>query len=204
MSCYVNFEGADGSGKTTVLEKIKELMPDIIVTKEPQGIFREMVLDPQNKTGLTEIARMFLYQADRAIHTETFVKPNLEKGKIVISDRGPLSTFVYQSITTKIPFQDLYDVTRIANQSIWPDLFILFDIRSEVGKERMSNRELDFFESKGKDFFDQLVNHYRFTGQQLIDDFGLDVRFVNAEKPLDLVVKDVLEIIKRKINPEFV
>lgn len=193
---FYNFEGADGSGKTTVLELIKkELGDSIVATKEPQGIFRDLVLDPENKAGLTEVARMFLYQADRSIHTEKLIKPNLANGKTVISDRGVMSTLVYQGITTGLSLVELYEITKIANGNIFPNLIILFNMNYETAKKRMDSRELDYFDSKGEEFYDQLVHNYKVVADWLSTEKGINVVEIDATKPLDEVVEKVKSIL---------
>jgi dTMP kinase len=195
---FCNFEGADGSGKTTVLELIKKELSDldIVTTKEPQGIFRDLVLDPENKVGLTEVARMFLYQADRSIHTEKVVKPNLDNGKIVISDRGIMSTLVYQEITTRLSVETLFEIAEVANDGVFPDLIILFDMNYETAKKRMDSRELDYFDSKGKDFYDKLVYNYQAVANWLREEQDMDIVIIDATKPLDVVVKEVCNFIR--------
>jgi dTMP kinase len=126
--------------------------------------------------------------------------PNIKQGNVVISDRGPMSTFVYQIISAGLTFDELYGITKIANKSVWPDLFILFDMDYEVAKERMDGRELDYFDSKGKDFYDQLSQLYRLTAHHLIEDFGFDVRIINARNSLDYVVNEVQRIIEGKLK----
>ena len=199
---FISLEGPDGSGKTTVLDLLKDKLniSNLYVTKEPKGFFRDIILDSENKYGLTEIARMFLFQADRSMGIEKEIRPVLLSGGIVISDRGPVSTFIYQPITTGISMENLYEITNIANKSTWPDLTIIFDCDYETAKKRMDSRELDYFDSKGKDFYDKLSRSYTRTGQRLIEDYGWDVRFVNARNSVDRVLEDVMNIIRGKLD----
>lgn len=206
---FINFEGADGSGKSTVLKIIEERFNQLlagdttkklIATREPKGIFRDIILDPNNIYGLTEVARMFLYQADRSVHTENILKPNLNNDNIVISDRGVMSTLVYQSITTDVSYDNLINITDIANNGIWPDLIIVFDCDYDTAKKRMDGRELDYFDSKGKDFYDKLAELYITTSEDLIENYGHDIVVINARKSLDRVVEEVWEIILGRIQ----
>ncbi len=96
-------EGGDGSGKTAVMKFLQEELghrPDIIFTKQPGGTpigqqIRSVLLD-KNSEGMSPLAELYLFYADRAHHVETIFKPAQEEGKHVICDRADPSTVAYQ------------------------------------------------------------------------------------------------------------
>lgn len=168
---FISFEGIDGAGKSTVLKKIAErlrhdktmdgcrgLLKNIIETREPYSPnLRRVILDADNKTRITELARFFLYQADRHMHVQDVIKPNIDD--IILVDRGPVSTMAYQNITTLLDFDTISDVISVANEGIWPDCYIFFNVNREVAQKRLAD-EKDFFDKKNADFFELLIENY--------------------------------------------
>lgn len=165
---YISFEGIDGAGKSTIMERVAERLRtddrikeygygEVVTSSEPKGIFRDIILDVDNKYGVTELARFFLYQADRNVHTETVIKPN--RDKILLVDRGPMSTLAYQNITTGMDFDDLRYIINEANEGIWPECYVVFNVDYETSAKRLSG-EKDYFDKMGKDFFDNLIENY--------------------------------------------
>jgi len=199
---YISLEGIDGCGKSSVLDKIAEKHPGCIVTKEPQGIFRDMVLDKDNKYGIDEMARMLLFQADRAVHIKNVVEPNWDK--LILCSRGVLSTLAYQTITTGLEVDTLLNISKIASRGFMPNAILLFNVSFETAKQRMSTREKgaeDYFDRKGKDFFDALINRYRVYGEELSMKHGIPVININTEdKNLEEVVVKTQEILKNMLD----
>lgn len=174
---YIAFEGIDGTGKSTVMKMVadrlrkndvvtKELgFNEIITTREPKGVFRDIIMDPENKYNITELARMFLFQADRAIHTDEILLPvHRNPNTLVITDRGPMSTLAYQSLTTDLSTQDLVNIIHVATRGIWPDFNLIFEASYPTICERLNISEFgekDHFEAKGQQFFEDLTQKYR-------------------------------------------
>ena len=183
---YISFEGIDGSGKSTALDEVAR-MYDIahlpyVITKEPKGFFRDIILDPDNRYGLNEMARMFLYQADRAIHAEFLSKYKTEDITI-LCDRGVMSTLVYQAITTK---QDLYDLMRmseLASNKTLPDEIILLHSSIEIARQRINKRDdkKNYFDLKGDDFFRDVQVRYEKASVYLTRSYGIPVYDINTD-----------------------
>ena len=100
---FITFEGADGCGKTTQLNNVKTFLEekvfDVVVTREPGALeigqkIRNILLHYDGV--VADRCEMFLFLADRAQHVETFIKPAIEQGKIVLCDRHTDSTIAYQ------------------------------------------------------------------------------------------------------------
>lgn len=205
---YISFEGIDGAGKSTIMkmvaDRLQHTLPNynIVTTNEPKGVFRDIVLDADNKYGVTELSRFFLYQADRALHTENLIEKELKKDNtVILCDRGPISTLAYQHITTGLDFKVMENIISIANKGIFPDCYMFFDVDYETSSHRLSD-EKDYFDKMGKGFFEDLIYNYR----TLMYNFGLredvDIFTINANKDIDIVLELVynttLKYIKSK------
>lgn len=143
----VVFEGPDGSGKSTQASKIHEFCQkngiDSILTMEPGGtklgkivkdlLHSDMDLDPYASLGLLLAAR--------AQHVKEVVRPAIEKGFLVISDRGPLSTALYQGIGKGIPFRILTVLNEASMDGIVPSATIIFTVSRQEALRRTMARD---------------------------------------------------------------
>ena len=141
---FITFEGADGSGKTTQLNLIKTFLEekgfDVVVTREPGALdlgkkIREILLHYEGV--VADRCELFLFLADRAQHVETFIKPNIEQGKIVLCDRHTDSTVAYQGYGRGQDVKLLKDLNKIAVNNLTPDLTLLFDVSTEAAQQRV-------------------------------------------------------------------
>lgn len=143
----ITLEGIDGSGKSTVAEKLQK-NPEIkafkpVFTREPtRGTLTGNAVEKAIQSDTDQLAELFLFTADHAEHLAKLIKPALEKGKIVISDRYSDSRYAYQGMTLKThlenPLEWVKDLHR--GWTIVPDLTFLFDIRPEISIERCGKR----------------------------------------------------------------
>ncbi len=137
---FIVFEGIDGSGKTTQLKLLSEYLKkknlDCVLTKNPTNgkigaILREHYL--KNKT--SPLADALLFAADRAEQAEAVIRPSLEQGKVVISDRYYYSNWVYQSVEG-IDLDWLVGINKFFPK---PDLVFLIDVSPETAIERIKS-----------------------------------------------------------------
>ncbi|MGC8730578.1 MAG: dTMP kinase [Candidatus Micrarchaeia archaeon] len=148
---FIVFEGIDGSGKTTQAKLLYEHMKKngkVLLTDEPTrsyiGVFVHGIL--RSKIKIDPLALQLLFTADRAEHVSSFIKPKLEKGYTIISDRYYLSTIVYGS-SSGIDAEWL----KKANESfVKPDLTFVIDIDPKSAIDRLRNREHD------TEYFDEI------------------------------------------------
>ncbi len=143
----ITLEGIDGSGKSTVAERLQK-NPEIqtlkpIFTREPtRGTLTGNAVEKAIQSDTDQLAELFLFTADHAEHLAKVVRPALESGKLVISDRYSDSRYAYQGMTLKTrlenPLEWVKDLHR--GWTIVPDLTFLFDIRPEVSIERCGKR----------------------------------------------------------------
>ncbi len=164
---FITLEGIEGSGKSTNLEVIKNLLDNnnikYIVTREPGGgplgpHLRELLLNKDNS--ISPSVEMLLMMADRKDHVDNLIEPNLTKGNWVISDRYLDSTIAYQGGGRQL---NLNLITALSEELKLPtpDLTLLFDLSVDLALERAKKRsELDRFEREPKEFHSRIRHSY--------------------------------------------
>lgn len=142
---FVAFEGGEGVGKSTQIARaaawLRSRGHDVVETREPGGTplgaeLRRLVLDPDGH--VTARAEALLYGADRAHHVETVIRPALDAGKVVLTDRYVDSTLAYQGGGRGLG--DARLVTEWATGGLLPDLTVLLDLDPAAGLARAGAR----------------------------------------------------------------
>ncbi len=137
---FITFEGPEGSGKSTHIQKLASFLRargrKVVVTREPGGTdlaagIRQLLLE--GGEGLSSMAELFLYEADRAQHVAEVVLPALRKGHLVLCDRYTDSTVAYQGYGRGLSMKAVTGLNQIASQGVKPDLTILLDVPVERG-----------------------------------------------------------------------
>ena len=154
-------EGPDGSGKTTQIALLAKVLTraglEVVQTREPGGTpladrIRALVLDPAHDR-MTARTEALLYMAARAQHTAELIRPAMERGAVVISDRYADSTLVYQGVARGLPLDSLIWLNRFATEELTPDLTLLLDgdtdclaqrVTSRGNKDRLDNEDPEF------------------------------------------------------------
>lgn len=141
---FITFEGPDGSGKTTQIARLVEYLCAagyaVLSTREPGGTsigdqIREVLHALKNDAMLAS-TELLLYSASRAQLVGEVIRPHLERGGIVISDRYADSTLAYQGYGRGLDLEALRAVTAFATGNLRPDLTILLDMSVEEGLQR--------------------------------------------------------------------
>ena len=204
MSCFITFEGPEGSGKTTVIEHIKNVLSethDIVKTREPGGIpisekIREVLLDKEHSMdGRTEA---LLFAASRRQHLVERVIPALDAGKIVLCDRFIDSSLAYQGIARGIGFDNIIAINKFAIDTYMPDLTIYLKLDPAEGLQRIKDnqRENNRLDEETIDFHKKVVLGYN----KLSELYPNRIKVVDAAQPIDKVVSDVANIINNYIQ----
>ena len=163
---FIVIEGIDGSGKTTQINQLSSwlkgsnLIPEnnqLIITREPGGTklgqsIRSLLLDTSREKEPDSITELLLYAADRAQHVNEIIRPSLNKGDWVISDRFTGSTLAYQGYGRKLNINLIKDLETISTQGISPDITFLLDIPIDESIKRRISRKEDRIEKEGRDF----------------------------------------------------
>ena len=195
---FITFEGADGSGKTTQVNKIKTFLEakgyDVVVTREPGALelgqkIRNILL--HSTEVVADRCEIFLFVADRAQHIETFIKPAINQGTIVLCDRHTDSTIAYQGYGRGQDIEMLKQLNEIAVNGLKPDLTLLFDVSTEVAQERVGS-EKDRMESAGIEFHKKVRNGYLELAKQDPE----RIKIIDA----NLTIEEVFEQVKKIID----
>lgn len=172
---FITFEGIEGCGKTTQIKRLVKRLHGygipLLTTLEPGGTrigknIRQMLLDSDNNT-LSPLTELILYAADRAQHVEEVIKPALDQGKWVISDRFFDATVAYQGFARRQDMELITALNEKVTKGIKPDITFLLDCPVEMGLDRAlrRNRELsqenqDRFERERYDFHQDVKRGY--------------------------------------------
>lgn len=141
---FVTFEGPEGGGKTTQIRLLAEWLTslgcDVVTTREPGGTrignaIRAVLLDPEN-TEMRAEAEILLFSAARAQLVGQVIRPQLERGGVVVSDRFADSTFAYQGYGRGLDLGALRMITAFATGGLTPDLTICLDLPVAEGLRR--------------------------------------------------------------------
>ena len=144
---FITFEGIDGSGKSTQLRLLGNFLRangcDPILTREPGGTqlglrLRAALLDAMEE--VDPLTELLVFAADRAQHVRRLVRPALEAGRLVISDRYADATVAYQGAGRGFPPELISQIVQLATEGLKPDLTLLFDLPIEESTTRTARR----------------------------------------------------------------
>jgi dTMP kinase len=157
---FVSLDGLDGTGKSTQARLLAEWLSaqKVPVTSctDPGGtalgaeLRRILLFGREHRIATTTEAMLFM--ASRAQLVEEVIRPALERGEVVISDRFLLANVVYQGHAGGLSADDLWAVGRVATGGLEPDLTLVLDLPPEVAVQRR-NRDADRMEAKGEEYF---------------------------------------------------
>lgn len=195
---FITLEGADGCGKTTQLNLLKEYLTskgyEIVVTREPGGKglgekLREILLNYDGE--VSDRCEAFLYLADRAQNIDTIIKPAINSGKIVLCDRHTDSSVAYQGYGREQNIDDINMLNELAVNGVHPDLTIVFDIDTETSMARVG-AEKDRLESAGIEFHKRVRNGYL----EIAKKNPQRIKVVDASQTIEDVQRDVIKIVE--------
>lgn len=165
---FITLEGIDGAGKSTHLSAVRQWLAErsirAVFTREPGGTelgerLRALLLDVKSNISLdTETLLMF---AARMEHITQVIRPALQRGEWVVSDRFTDATFAYQGGGRGVSAERIAQLENWVQQGLQPDLTLLFDVPLKVAQQRMSTtRTLDRFEQEQTDFHQRVRDAY--------------------------------------------
>lgn len=157
---FVSLDGSDGTGKSTQARLLAEWLTaqrvPVTSCTDPGGtalgaeLRRILLFGREHRIGTTTEAMLFM--ASRAQLVEEVIRPALERGEVVISDRFLLANVVYQGHAGGLSAADLWTVGAVATGGLEPDLTLVFDLPPEVVVQRRT-RDADRMEAKGEEYF---------------------------------------------------
>ena len=195
---FFSFDGVDGAGKTTQMrlfcQSLRSHNLAVVECRDPGSTelgerIRKLLLVNDPKLRISRRSEMLLYMAARAQLVEEVIRPALQAGKTVVSDRYLLANVVYQGHAGGLDIETIRQVGRVATDNITPDCVFVLDLAPEAADGRL-NRPLDRMESQG--------NEYR---QRLRDGFLAEaarsdgkVHLIDANQPVEAVERDIWRI----------
>ena len=200
---FISFEGIDQSGKSTQAKKLYDYLRKcgrkVVFTHEPGKTelgqeIRNLVLGRKSEGKIDATAEMFLFAADRAQHVNEVIRPSLDAGKVVISDRYVDSTLAYQGYGRGLNLNDLRMIQNVATGGLMPAITIWLDVDLQTARKRGWGIGADRIEKEDKAFFQRVRQGFaagyksepnrifRVDGSRPISDVFEDVKKVVADR----------------------
>ena len=193
---FLSIEGTEGVGKSTNLVFVRDWLQakgiDVVLTREPGGTplaeeIRSLLLTKREEP-VDETAELLLVFAARAQHIAQVIKPALERGAWVLSDRFTDATYAYQGGGRGLSTNTISQLEILVQHELRPDLTLILDIDVEQGLNRARERgELDRFESEAISFFERVRCVYRERASLFPENYAL----INAGQDLPAVQADI-------------
>jgi dTMP kinase len=201
--CLIVFEGVEGSGKTTQLQRCSDWLlaegKNVVLTREPGGTtigvgLRKLLLEG---SPIQDRAELLLYAADRAQHVEEFLKPQLAMGTIILCDRFTDSTIAYQGYGRGLSLDLIAQLNLIATGGLEADLTLWLDVAVEIGLARAKRRGVsDRIEQADVSFHKRVEQGFR----QLATDYPQRIIQIDAHKSEEEVQMAVQMILRQRLS----
>lgn len=189
---FISFDGIDGTGKSTqcrlLAEWLRQNGREVTMCNEPGGTplgeeLRQIVLE--RRIEMTPACEAFLFMASRAELVAQVIKPALQKGNVVISDRFLLASVVYQGHAGGLPVEELWRMGHVATSGVEPELTLVLDMPVEAALIRRG-RPADRIESRTRDYQEMvrqgfLAEAARLTDRIIVIDAQTDVSNVQEK-----------------------
>lgn len=199
---FITFEGPDGSGKSTIIQKVYDYLIennyDVIKTREPGGSpiaekIRNLILDTENiKMGYRTEA--LLYAASRAQHVEETILPALNENKIVLCDRFLISSLAYQGVGRGLGIENVRNINDFAINGIFPDFVLFFDVDPITTLKRKSSLDTaDRLEKEGNNFHERVYNGYK----EILNS-EKNIEIIDATQSVEDVFNQCIKVLKRR------
>lgn len=197
---FIVFEGPDGSGKTTIIKKVKELLENkdyaLSYYREPGGTeisekIRSIIIDNENHM-MDAKTEALLFASSRAQLVAEKIIPDLKEGKIVICDRFVMSSLLYQGLGRKLGMDKIKTINDFAIGDLKPDLTLFFNIDYKTALERKrANFSPDRLENEDFSFHKKIFDGYL----EMADLYKNEIKKVDARKSIDDLTEEVISII---------
>lgn len=198
MTKFVSFEGMEGVGKSSLIEYLLETLNkkkiNVVATREPGGTkvadnLRRIVLESDNEKILPETELLILLAA-RKQHIEHFIRPHLNDGYIVLSDRFVDASYAYQCGGRGLSPAILDKLNNLMGLNLMPNLTFLLDAPIATCLKRLGNRKKsDRFDREGSDFFEKVRESYLQRAKAEPERFVL----IDCDMDFELVCQTVLK-----------
>ncbi|WP_454052184.1 dTMP kinase [Clostridium sp. Marseille-Q7071] len=200
----IALEGPDGGGKSTQIRMLCDYLEtknhEVLLTREPGGTdisekIRQIILDNSNSE-MCDMCEALLYASSRAQLAEEVLKPALERGCIVLSDRFVYSSIVYQGIGRGLGIDRIKYINDAALNGVKADLTIMINVSYEEGLKRKSNqRDLDRLENSGNNFHKKVYEGYQYIATNMDN-----IIVIDGNRSLQEVHEDIVREVEKFIG----
>ncbi len=204
---FISFEGPEGSGKTSQIQPLAEFLREqgfsVVTTREPGGTeIGEQVRDILMRLDNTKMhphTEILLFLAARAQLVEQCIRPELDRGSLVISDRYADATLAYQGYGHGTDLKLLRQLLNFATGNLWPDLTVLLDIDPEKGlQRRRSGGEWNRLDAYALAFHQRVWHGYQELARQEPKRWVV----IDARLPFDRVQSQIRKTIRNYLSAE--
>ncbi len=200
---FITFEGADGVGKSTQIDLLHRYLKRkgfrVFLTREPGGtpigerLRKILTTDCKAMTPKTEL---LIFEASRAEHVETEIKPRLKRRQIILCDRFADSSTVYQGYVRGLPLTEVKAANRLATGGLRPDITILLDSPTNSFHKRLEKRgSKDRFERETRRFHQKVKKAFRILARK-----NKRYRVYNADKEPRSIHQDIVKDLERNLR----
>lgn len=199
---FITFEGPDGSGKSTIIQKVYDYLIennyDVIKTREPGGSpiaekIRNLILDTEN-TEMGYRTEALLYAASRAQHVEETILLALNENKIVLCDRFLISSLAYQGVGRDLGIENVRKINEFAINGVFPDFVLFFDVDPITTLKRKSSLDTaDRLEKEGNNFHERVYNGYK----EILNS-EKNIEIIDATQSVEDVFNQCIKVLKRR------
>ncbi len=200
----IALEGPDGSGKSTQIRMLCDYLEnkshEVLLTREPGGTdisekIRQIILDNSNAE-MCGMCEALLYASSRAQLAEEVLKPALERGCIVLSDRFVYSSIVYQGIGRGLGIDRIKYINDAALNGVKADLTIMINVSYEEGlRRKLSQRDLDRLENSGNNFHKKVYEGYQYIATNMDN-----IVVIDGNRSLQEVHEDIIREVEKFIG----
>jgi dTMP kinase len=196
---YVAFEGAEGCGKSTQATLLADQL-GALLTRETGGTAvgqrLRAILHDVDVVDLDDRAELLIVAADRAQHIARVVRPALEAGRPVVSDRSVYSALAYQGYGRGLDVDEIRAINDWAMRETWPSLVVLLDAPTDVLAARLHGRDLDRFERAGEEFHERVIAAYRTMADAEPERWIV----IAADGDRDKIAARILEAVEERVD----
>jgi dTMP kinase len=207
MSYFITLEGVEGSGKSTIINFIKDSLETsgkkVVVTREPGGIdiaeqIRSVILDRKN-TKMEGRTEALLYAAARRQHLVEKVIPSLNEGNIVLCDRFIDSSLAYQGYARGLGIKEVYSINKFAIENLMPDLTLYLDLDPQIGLNRIAKnkgREINRLDLEEINFHVKVQEGY----EEVLKMFPERMVRIDANQEIEKVLADITKVLVERLK----
>ncbi|HEY9615988.1 MAG TPA: dTMP kinase [Microcoleaceae cyanobacterium] len=214
---FIVFEGVEGGGKTTQLQRTREWLQDsgwlshlqakgyvrhLEVTREPGGTelgvgLRQLLLEPPTQEVIHDRTELLMYAADRAQHVEVYLRPQLAAGDLILCDRYTDSTIAYQGYGRELDLALIHQLNQIATNGLTSDLTLWLDLDAKTGLARTLQRgKRDRMEQADLAFHQRVQQGFATLAKTYPD----RIVTIDANQPEELVAAKIRMVLDRYLT----